>query len=113
MPSWFRPALGLLLLGNGVAVVGYVVGFVRLPPPGAGGPLHASLSFEWRHLLPFLLGLVFVLMSWWCSRRTETGRGMWSVAASTTLAVATVLTLTGIVSGPWPGSVLGGSARSG
>jgi 2',3'-cyclic-nucleotide 2'-phosphodiesterase (5'-nucleotidase family) len=103
MPSWFRPVLGLLLLANAVAVVGVLIDFVTFPP---------SPSFDRRHLLPFFVSLILVVVAWRCGRRARLGSGIWSVVAHTTLAAGIVLTLAGFASGPWPRRALGGAVRS-
>ena len=112
MPPWFRPVFKLLLFANGVGLVGLLVGLVQLPPSGTERPWPAS-PFDWRPLLPILLSFAFLLVSWWCSRWTGRGHRLGPLAAKATLAVATVLTLSGFASGPWPDGPFGNSARSG
>jgi len=98
MASWFGPLLALVAPANGIGLA-LLAGSLR-PPSGLAGRPSPSPVADGHLLMPFALGLFFVVVAWALWRW---GGRLWLRAAGATLAlsIATILVVSGFAGGPW------------
>jgi 2',3'-cyclic-nucleotide 2'-phosphodiesterase (5'-nucleotidase family) len=112
MASWFGAVLALLAFANGVGLAILALGWVRLPAALGGRPLPTPPVLDRRQFLPFVLSLLLLAVAWLCRRSMRTWPpSVWAtLGANVALAVAAILTLSGLALGAWPAGPLGAGA---